>query len=264
MGRLIILARYWNDMDMLQASLNQIEYWMRDIDSEVYLAEGAWDQKLDRRSTDGTRELLIDWAGKKNGRNKKGCRELVTIIDNVRENQNYRINQANTSNQVMLIADWRPDDWMMIVDADHFYTKAAIDFVKETIQSDRYDFFAYKVCNFFYDLQHCQETIDSTQSRLPSRLVEGSRWRMTNHLTANGVFYRDHLRMSCKNLIDTHIQGLHYEGLRPKSRLDLRYSVGNRKSFWEFDNGSRLKNLVTFTGQHSEFVKDVLNKIGAF
>lgn len=253
MGRLIILARYWNDTDMLQASLDQIEYWTRDIESEVYLAEGAWDQKLSARSTDGTRVFLKDWAN---------SRDNALVIDNVRTDKNYRINQAATSNLVMQLADWQPDDWMMIVDVDQFYTKSNIDTIKEMMKSDQYDFFTYRVCNFFYDLQHCQETVDSTQSRLPSRLVWGSRWRMTNHLTASGLFYRDHSKMRGKILTD--IQGLHYEGLRPKSRLTLRYSVGNRKSFWEFDDGIRLKSVVPFTGKHSEFAMDVLNKIGAF
>lgn len=253
MGRLIILARYWNDMDMLQASLDQINYWTEDIESEVYLAEGTWDQKLPAHSTDGTRQFLEDWAVKRILKGKHVC-----IVNNVRENVNYRINQANTSNLVMLLTDWQPDDWMMIVDVDQFYTKADIDAVKMLMKSDKYDFFTYKVNNFFYDLQHCQETVDSTQSRLPSRLVEGSFWRQTNHLTMRGMYYK-----ACSNMREcvlAKIQGLHYEGLRPKSRLDLRYSVGNRKSFWEYDNGSRLKNLVPFTGKHSEFVMETLKR----
>ena len=68
MGRLIVLARYWNDMDLLQASLDQIDYWDADL---VYLAEGAWDQKLEARSTDGTRRYLEDWAIKQNFEQRK-------------------------------------------------------------------------------------------------------------------------------------------------------------------------------------------------
>jgi len=252
MGRLIILARYWNDIDFLQASLNQVDYWDADL---VYLSEGAWDQNFEPRSTDGTRENLEEYS--------KG-RDNVFVIDNVRESKNYRVNQANTSNLVMRLADWQPDDWMMIVDADHFYTMSDIDFVKRRMNEEvgQFDYFTYKVNNFFYDLRRCQETFDSSQSRLPSRLVEGSYWVATNHLTLNGIIYDKTNQMRPKVL--SNIQALHYEGLRPQKRLSLRYSVGNRKTFWEYKGGIRLKNNTTFSGKHSEFVSDVLKRCCIF
>jgi len=238
MGRLIILARYWNDMDFLQSSLDQIDYWNADL---VYLSEGAWDQKFEPRSSDGTREKLEEYAKDKDN---------VFVIDNVRESSNYRVNQANTSNLVMKLAKWRPNDWMMIVDVDQFYTKSSIDFVKKLMQKkdDQFDFFIYKVNNFFYDLQHCQETFDSNQTRLPARLVKGSRWIATNHLTLNDIVYEKAKQLRPKVL--SNVEALHYEGLRSKERLALRYSVGNRKSFWEYKDGIRLKNLVSFNGKH--------------
>lgn len=246
MGRLIILARYWNDIDFLQASLNQIDYWNADL---VYLSDGAWDQNFEAHSTDGTRELLEEYAKAKDN---------TFVIDNVRENKNYRINQANTSNLVMKLAKWQPDDWMMIVDVDHFYTMKDIDSVKRMVdeEGDQFDYFVYKVNNFFYDLRRCQETFDKNQGRLPSRLVKGSYWIATNHLSLNGVTYEKATQMRPKVLSD--VQALHYEGLRPRKRLNLRYSVGNRKTFWEYKNGKRLKNNVNYTGKHSEFAMDIL------
>lgn len=245
-NRLIILARYWNDMDMLAASLEHIEYWDADL---VYLSEGAWDQSFDPCSTDGTREYLETYAKDKAN---------TFVIDNVRENSNYRINQAQTSNLVMQLADWQLGDWMMIVDVDQFYTKQDIDVVKETIKAagDTFDFFIYPVYNFFYNLNEAQVTKDSSQSRLPSKLVKGSRWVKTNHLTLDGVVYEKSINMRSVSLAT--IKGLHYEGLRPKNRLDLRYSVGNRKSFWAYKDGQRLKSVTTFDGQHSEFAMKVL------
>ncbi len=256
MQRLIILARYWNDMDMLQASLDQIDYWTKGIEAEVYLAEGAWDQKFSARSTDGTREYLETWAKR---------RSNVLVINNVRANKNYRINQAETSNLVLQIANWyklKPDYWMLIVDVDHFYTKADIDKVKEMIkeEGDQFDFFTHEICNFLYDLQHCQISFDTTQSRLPSRLFTDSRWVQTNHLTRNGVFYKLHNELYKREL--TKIRALHYEGLRPAVRLALRYSVGNRKTFEEFKSGVRIKGLIPFTGNAvSEFAERTLSNV---
>ena len=64
MSRLIVIARYWNDIEWINASLEQIEYWKPD---EVYLCEGNWDRKFEARSTDGTRELLDEYVlGKDN------------------------------------------------------------------------------------------------------------------------------------------------------------------------------------------------------
>jgi len=247
MGKLILLARYWNDMDFLKASLNQVSYWEAD---KVYLSEGAWDQNFLQRSTDGTREILEEYAKNKDN---------VFIIDNVRDDINYRVNQAETSNLVMKLAKWQPNDWMIQVDVDQFYTKAAIDTVKRMIkeEGDQFDYFTHELSNFLYDLKHHQITLETSQSRLPSRLLEGSYWIPTNHLTLNGKLYRLVEQIRKRHLTD--IRSLHYEGLRPKSKLTLRYSVGDRKTFWEYRGGIRLKGIVPFTGNAiSEFAADNL------
>lgn len=247
-SRLIILARYWNDLDFLQASINQIDYWDADL---VYLSEGAWDQDFEPRSTDGTRELLEEYAKSK---------ENTFVIDNIRANKNYRINQANTSNLVMQLANCQPGDWMMIIDVDQFYLKEHIDKIKKIIaeEGDNFDYFAYEVCNFLYNLNEYDRTYDTNQSRLPSKLVKGCCWVQTNHLSVGSKTY-DKSGLVRKKVLDD-IYALHYEGLRPRKRLNLRYSVGDRKSFWEFRGGIRLKNLVAFNGKHSEFAMKILKQ----
>jgi hypothetical protein len=83
MSRLIAHARYWNDAaDWLEASLDHIDAWEPEI---TILAEGNWDQKWPARSTDGTREVLETYTTR---------RDNIYLIDNVREDTNYRNNQA--------------------------------------------------------------------------------------------------------------------------------------------------------------------------
>lgn len=246
MGKLILLARYWNDMDFLEASLKQVEFWDAD---KVFISEGAWDNCLPARSTDGTREFLEEYVISKDN---------WFLLNNIRADDNYRINQANTSNLAMIFADWKPDDWMLIVDVDQFYLKDDIIEIKRMIaeEGNDFDFFTHQINNFFYDLNHYSVSFDTTQSRLPSRLVEGSHWIQTNHLAVKGILYKLSPQMRQRKL--TKIQALHYEGLRSMDRLDLRYSVGDRKTFWEYKDGARLKNIKAYSGQHSEFALKVL------
>lgn len=246
--RLIILARYWNDMDFLSASLDQIEYWNADL---IYLSEGSWDQKIEPRSADGTREFLEEYAKDK---------QNVFVIDNVRTNVNYRINQADTSNLVMKLSKCKSDDWMMIVDVDQFYSKQHIDKVKDIIENEgsTFEYFNYKVCNFLYNIEEYDETYDNNQSRLPSKIVSNASWIQTNHLSVNGITY-DRSNLVRRKVLED-VYAVHYEGMRSKNRLTLRYSVGDRKSFWEFNQGSRLKNLKVFSGEHSTFASKTIDK----
>lgn len=249
---LIISARFWNDIEWLQASLDHIDAW----DAEhVIISEGNWDQEWPARSTDGTRELIEAYAA---------ARKNVTVIDNIREDKNYRVNQANTSNLAMKIAAAKPNqDWMLIIDVDHFYFSEAIQNVKRVMEENEndFDYFSHNTFCFFYDLQHCEIRKDSKGTKLPYKLLPGCIWRPTNHLTVDGKMYHQ-IREARERFMPT-IDAMHYEGLREKHRLADKYSIGNRKSFDVYQDGKRLRGVKAYCGNcHPCFAEPVLKKMG--
>jgi hypothetical protein len=250
MSRLIAHARYWNDeADWLEASLAHIDLWEPEI---TILAEGNWDPAWPARSTDGTRQVLEAYTAR---------RDNIYLVDNVREDANYRNNQAETSNLAMSIAQAEPGDWMIIIDCDHFYSNADIRRIRELMadEGDDFDYLVHPTRSFFYDISSCETRTDEVGTKLPYKILAGCRWIPTNHLSLDGKKYRDHRDVRRR---DVDVAGMHYEGLRTSSRLDEKYKIGDRKSFAAHNDGERLRQLEAYAGSHPELAGPVLEKIG--
>jgi hypothetical protein len=248
MGKLIIIARYWNDIEWVEASLNQIEYWEGD---KVYLCEGNWDQKFNAQSTDGTREFLENWVSK---------RENVFILDNLRENNNYRINQANQSNLVMKLADARENDWVLLIDCDHFYFKKDIDYVKKIIKEDgnNFDYLTYNTYNFLDGINKYYERKDNNAAKLPYKVKNETKWIPTCHPAINGKMYCE-IKELKEKYVD--VYAMHYALARLPERLDVKYKIGDRKSPLEWNGGIMMKQLKEYNDKHSEFAISTLERL---
>lgn len=247
MNRLIVSARYWQNIDWVQASLKHIEAWGAD---EVYISEGSWDQQFKPRSTDGTREVIEDFAqGKEN----------YHVFDNTRISDNYRYNQALTSNVVMASAKAEVGDWMLIIDSDHMYAKEGISFIKK-LMVDSYDFFDYFTTETYCFLRGIDEYVvyfDDLGTKLPYKIIDNRcSWIATNHLSINGRMYRD---IKEAREFRVKVNGLHYEAQMSKQRFKEKYSIGDRKTP---EGAGRFKDFKKFEGKHSEFAIPVLKKFG--
>ena len=247
--KLIICARFWNDIEWIDAALEHLDYWNADF---VGIGEGAWDPAWPARSTDGTRELLEEWSR---------SRPNVHLFDNPRDDPNYRTNQSVTSNYVMEKAEAAPGDWMFTFDVDHFYFKSDIDAVKELISTEghRFDYLTQDNYNFLLDISSCQIVRDRSGSKLPYKILPGSHWIPTCHLAIDGILYSklEHLKEEVAVA-----KGMHYEGIRSADRMDIKYRVGDRKSFREYKDGIRLKGIEPFSGPHPDFVLPTLKRMG--
>lgn len=234
--RLIISARYWNNTDWIEASLKHIEAWGAD---EVWISEGNWDKKLPQHSTDDTRAIIEDFSA-----NLKN----VHVFDNCRVYDNYRYNQALTSNMVMEKANVQPGDWMLIVDSDHFYRKQDIDFIKNEIKvyGDNFDYYILSTFCFLKDIYSYGLHYDTMGTKLPYKIVDGAKWVATNHLSVGNKMYVDIPSLRSNK---TPINGYHYEGILSESRFKSKYSIGDRKTP---KMCGRLKNLVEYHGKHPE------------
>lgn len=249
MSKFIVHARYWNDEDWLLSSLRHIDAWRPNV---VVIGEGNWDPTWKARSTDATRQMIEAYS-----QNRKN----VIVIDNDRTDKNYRKNQARTSQIAMERARWKPGDWMLIIDCDQFYFRSDIDHVREMIrkQGNDFDYIVHYNRCFLYDLQHCQIKVDNLGTKLPYKLVQNCHWVATNHLAIRGKLYRKITRLRPRHL---DVYGMHYEGMRNKKRLKEKYDIGDRKTFWEHDGGSRVKALQPYSGDHPLIPMDDLRRMG--
>ncbi len=243
MGRLIISARYWNNTDWIEASLKHIEAWDAD---EVWISEGNWDKKLFQKSTDNTREVIENFSA---------SRSNYHVFDNCRVHDNYRENQALTSNMVMKKANVQSGDWMLIIDSDHFYSKREIRYIKEEIchYGDCFDYYILNTFCFLKDIKSYSVHHDTMGTKLPYKIVDNAKWIPTNHLSVNNKMYTNIFSLK-KNY--TAVHGYHYEGILSESRFKEKYSIGNRKTPKEC---GRLDNLSEFHANHPELVLPVLH-----
>lgn len=239
MSRLIVLARYWNDMDWLEASLEHIRYWNPDY---TIISEGNWDQDFPQYSVDGTRERVESFV-----EDIDGC-----LIDNIRTDTNYRKNQAATSNKAMTLAKAEVGDWVIVIDCDMFFFKEDIDSYKRMMVESTFIYPVFHTYAFLTDLNCCQIVKDNCGVKLPYKLVKGYRWIPTNHLRAGSIYHRAGLKR-----LDSEIKGYHYEGMRSATRLKDKYDIGDRKTP---ESIGRLNNLVPFKGSHPDFVMEVLSE----
>jgi len=247
MSRLIISARYWQNEDWVGASLKHIECWDAD---EVWISEGNWDRRLLQKSSDNTREIIEDFSV---------GRDNYHVFDNCRVYDNYRENQALTSNMVMEKSNAQVGDWMLIIDADGMYLKEDIKFIKELMRNN-YDFFDYFTLETYCFLRDINEYViyeDEIGTKLPYKIISKyCNWIATNHLSYNGRMYRD---LKEAREFRVKIIGLHYEGILSEKRFKQKYAIGDRKT--PKDSG-RFKDFKKFKGRHSEFAIPVLEKFG--
>lgn len=246
-NKLIVIARYWNDIEWVEASLEHIDYWGAD---KVYICEGNWDQKFSARSVDGTREICQEWVRE---------RDNACLIDNPRDNKNYRINQANTSNMVMELAGAKPGDWMMIIDCDHFYFKQDIDNFKKLMGNGTFSYPIFRTLNFYKNVVEYFDREDSNGTKLPYEILDKVKWIPTNHLSIGGKMYS---QLGHVKSLRINFDAYHYVGLRLPNRLHDKYEIGDRKSPEVWKDGILLKNMKHYQGGHPEFVIPTLKKWG--
>ena len=249
MGKFIIFAPVWNDMDWLEAMINQIDYWKPDL---LCFCEGCFDKKYPARSTDGTREYLEEIVKH---------RDNTWLIDNTREND-YRTNSVNQCRKVCELAEAKGGDWVMYQACDFYMLKKHIDIYKELMTQPHWHYPIFEIMNFWDSTELYYSKWAEMALNLPWRLVKDYTWEPICHLAKNGTLYNNHPKVVSRRL---KVKGFHYEGFRNKERLHQKYDVGNksdRESPVTWKDGIKLKKRSKYTGEHPEFVIPVLQEKG--
>lgn len=262
---IIILATFWNELDWIRPSLEQIQ----NIDPvELIICDGNFDPSFQNQSTDGTREIITEFINNtkiptqminairienklKKGFNifmNSGCpdgsrwnfgRAKVSLVSQFKTNI-YRINQALTfAHMSKLSKKWKKDRWVMTYDADQFYSEELIKTFSQTINTDfHYDIITANELTFPFNFnQFTKDYEERNWNNLPHRIKKNMAVYPTRHFMIENFFssknYEKHARTKHSGFYH------HYKFRKNKKRIEDGYNLGDRKP----PDPERYKNL---------------------
>jgi len=193
---LIVFATYWNEIDWIDASLEQINA----IDPiEVIICDGCFDLSRPVYSDDGTRERIKEYV-----RNRPNAR----LISPVRLNRlggfiktfrghskmtnaqffspsrtksliaallfnTYRINQALTFQKMISLSKyWSTNKWFMTLDADQYYSDALIEKFHMIDSFARVDVLCAQELTFFDNFEFYTDSYEGRGfNNMPHRIM---------------------------------------------------------------------------------------------
>lgn len=252
---LILLATYWNEIEWVEASLDQIEK-IKPI--EAIICDGNFDPRVENQSTDGTHQVLSRYVKEasvpvrlisairlssnlfKGWRlfNASGCTSslrrpiarLRQSISSQRATNEYRVNQALTFAYMCRIAgSWQNDRWVMTYDADQFYTDDLID-VFSIVNDKRcgYDLITADELTFPYSFKSFTRGYELRKwHNMPHRIKSHMAVYPTRHFVIekgfNVINFQDHFKTFHGGSYH------HYKFRRDQTRLSAGYQLGDRK-----------------------------------
>lgn len=274
MNNIIILATYWNEIEWIRPSLEQI---VKIDPVEIIICDGNFDPRVENRSTDGTREIIEQFVRKYSDRSRmisavrtkpltrgfdffqnagrkdetiKISRLNYALRSQVRINE-YRVNQALTfAKMINMSKMWEADRWVMTYDADQFYSDELIDFFSITNEKSNYYLITADELTFpnsFYEYTDKYEK--RKWNNLPHKIVKNIAVYPTRHFRVESMFfgknYQEHFPTIHGGVYH------HYKFRDDIARLKAGYCLGDRKP----PRSDRYHNLKKFTGEYPEVIK---------
>jgi len=247
---LVLIARYWNEIEWINTSLEYIFQWNPD---KVIISEGNWSShpafKGREHSTDGTREILQQFA--------KANKDRVQLINGERVSKDYRTNQAATCRKALELSGAKPGDWFITIDCDSFISQESIDTIKILMKISGAYYFPYLINHFMWDLETCVTLRDIHGNLLPRKIHSDGDFKNANHYGIGKNYYTGNPEIHSLTLDDYNIQGYHYSGIKNKDRIEERYLLGDKLKSRPEKRGYD-KKRKPFTGQHPAIVQDKL------
>lgn len=171
-SQLILLATYWNEIDWIKPSLEQIDLINP---TEAIICDGCFDPEYPIHSTDGTYEIIQDYVDNRsnaqfisparvsrlnaltemfkfynyqNHLQKLYLSRLKNLVRTSRMHL-YRVNQALTFNRMIHLSyKWSIGKWFMTYDCDQFYSDRIIDNLHYLHHFENYDLLTAKELTF--------------------------------------------------------------------------------------------------------------------
>lgn len=285
MNNIILLATYWNEIEWIDRSLEQI----RRIDPiEIIICDGNFDPRIPNYSTDGTREKIEQFVQEESHRARMisairrpsmlrgvsqfmacGCpnNSLAFSVSRMKSSlktqlliNEYRVNQALTFAHMTKISnEWKLDRWVMSYDADQFYTDELISFFEITneqsdyclITADEYTFpFSFENYTTKYELRKW--------NNMPHKIRANMAVYPTRHFVLENRFsghenYQDLARSIHGGVYH------HYKFRADLGRIEAGYSLGDRQA----PDPRRYQDLQNYAGAFPASIAPALPLDGA-
>lgn len=251
MNNIILLATYWNEIDWLAPSLDQID---RIDPLETIICDGCFDPAYPLHSTDGTHQMLEQFVaargnarlvspvrypfsaalsaiflGHAHSQRYRRCTisRLRTVVSSSRLVA-YRRNQALTFNHMISISRrWRPGRWCMTYDCDQFYPDAMIDNFSLVNEANNLGLLSGSELTFFADFrQFTSDYTARTYNNMPHRIYANTTVIPTRQLILERWLSRT---LYCDSVPAQHIGSYFHYKLRSASRGEATYAVGDRR-----------------------------------
>lgn len=248
MNNLIVLAAFWNEREWVETSLKQLEALNP---QEIIISEGSFDTRYPVHSTDGTQEVIADfakdrahvkvvepirvllpkallsvWKGHRYNNHKMS--RFRTMLKCMRMHS-YRINQALTFNHMIDCSKtWQTGGWFMTYDCDQFYTDESLEVIKGLVNSqNEYGQLVAKERTFFNGFTQYTEDYEARNyNNMPHRIYPNTFIVPTRGLVLeSGLSFKYyHEKVKTKDIGFYN----HYK-LKLGDRLTQAYQVGDRK-----------------------------------
>lgn len=253
MSKLILFATYWNAIDWIDTSLEQI----REINpDEAIICDGCFDLKREIHSTDGTLEKIIKFVDSNKNfqftppiRHNKCTgilklfsylaleRSLIKILRPSNYNiiaraaifcHHYRINQALTFNKMISMSKhWSPGNWFMTYDADQYYSNDLLCKFKN-LESEHSDLVCAQELTFFHDFENFTTEYEKRHyNNMPHKIKTN-----TVIIPTRDIVLQDFTRFRHYYNHKSHkISGeyFHYK-IDKNSRFNAGYELGDRRA----------------------------------
>jgi hypothetical protein len=275
MNNIIVFATYWNEMEWIKPSLEQI---LKIDPVEIIICDGNFDPKVENRSTDGTREIIEQFVSENSERARmisavrssnfnrgfKFFKESGYKTDSIKSSRlkyalasqfkinEYRVNQALTFAKMMNMSQkWQEGRWVMSFDADQFYTDELIEAFSITNQETDFDLITADEWTFPEDFSlYTTEYEKRKWNNMPHKIKKNMAVYPTRHFVVESLFNHKHYYQFAKRFHAGVYH--HYKFRKDTARLEAGYQLGDRKP----PEDERYSNLKFFEGNYPSSVKE--------
>lgn len=250
-NNIIVFATYWNEIDWIESSLEQID---KINPIEVIICDGCFDDRKKNKSTDWTREIIEKWVWERNNArmisairvphkingffwllknfNFPNIVRIYTAAIAMIENK-YRINQALTFNHMRNISNhWKEWLWFMNYDADQFYSDEIIENIKKYCnQKNKYWLLTANENTFFNDFENYTDQYEKRDfNNMPHKIYSNTFVKPTRDNHREYMFSRKYYKDD-SSIISKVIGTYNHYKFRPinVARINDGYNLWDRK-----------------------------------
>jgi hypothetical protein len=275
-SKLILFGCYWNEIDWIEASLEQLRAINPD---EVILCDGCFDPEYDVHSTDGTFEIIKEEVNRfdnysliepsrirsteyhrlfpqtvmKIGIPLKYLVPVTKIYLSLYIHSDYRINQTFTFNKMITKSKlWKPGYWVMTYDCDQFYSDKIINDLNNLETFSDYDLLTADEYTFFNSFsQYTDQWMERKRSNMPHKIRKDTFFKPTRNI----IFFDSFSEYLYEGNTNTkHLGNYFHYKLKKGNRLKKGYQLGDReKDIPEYD---RLEFKEIKESQHSKVIRE--------